>query len=167
MLEFIEFGDPSEPAVETATLRFEQRQKSRQRVTLDSGKEAGILLPHGQRLRGGDVLRTPDGCCVRVIEANEPVSLVTTQDPRSLARLSYHLGNRHVAVQINETSLRYTRDHVLDEMVRELGLQPVHEMARFEPENGAYSRHSHAHRTANAEQVHSHDLRTSHHHEKS
>ena len=167
MLEFIKFGDPSEPAAESATLRFEQRQKSRQRVTLDSGKEVGILLPHGQRLRGGDVLRTRDGRCMRVVEANEPVSLVTAQDPRLLARLSYHLGNRHVAVQINQTSLRYTRDHVLDEMVRELGLQPVHETAPFEPENGAYSRHSHGHRTAKADEVHSHELHISHQHEKS
>ncbi len=145
MLEFIELGSADDPVVESLTLPYTERQKSRQRVVLDSGKEAGILLEHGKRLYGGDILRTRDGYCLRVVEALEPVTTVITDDPRALARASYHLGNRHIPIQIGERWIRYERDHVLDDMIRRLDLSPVHEMAPFEPENGAYDRQSHAH----------------------
>jgi urease accessory protein len=145
MLEFTEHGRLDEEIAETVTLAYNERQKSRQRVILDSGTEAGIFLEHGKRLYGGDILRSSSGCCLQVVEATEPVTTVTTDDPRALACACYHLGNRHVPVQIDNTWIRYERDHVLDDMICGLDLEPIHEMAPFEPEHGAYDRHSHGH----------------------
>ncbi len=124
------------------TLPFEQRQKSRLRVHLDDGREAVLLLPRGTVLRGGDVLRTETGELIAVRAAVEAVSTAYSDDVLSLARAAYHLGNRHVPVQVAAGWLRYGRDHVLDEMLRGLGLRVDHEESVFEPEAGAY-RHGH------------------------
>ncbi len=132
--------EPITPTV-SLTAPFELRQKSRGRVRLDDGTEAAWLLPRGTVLRDGDLLRGDDDCVVGVIAAPEPVSTVLAADPLLLARAAYHLGNRHVALQIGNGWLRYQQDHVLDAMVRELGLQVVNELTPFEPEAGAY--HSH------------------------
>ncbi len=130
----------------TLTLPFEERQRTRRRVVLSTGESAVLLTPRGTLLRGGDVLSLSDGRSVRVVAAHEQVSSVHTADPRALARVAYHLGNRHVALQVGDGFVRYLRDHVLDHMVRELGLSVVVEMAPFEPEGGAYSGgHGHAH----------------------
>lgn len=129
-------------------LPFDLRQKSRLLATLDSGEEIGLTLPRGTVLRGGDRLQASDGRLVEVVAAPEQVSLVRSADIRQLARAAYHLGNRHVAVQITANSLRYLRDHVLDDMLRGLGLQVESDVLPFEPEAGAYSQghgHSHAH----------------------
>jgi urease accessory protein len=124
------------------TLPFELRQKSRLRARLDSGEEVGLFLPRGIILRQGDLLRTTDGLVVEVKAALEPVSTITTGDPLLLARAAYHLGNRHVSLQISSGWLRYPRDPVLDHLVEALGLVVVHESAPFEPDSGAYG-HSH------------------------
>ena len=84
----------------TLTVSFEQRQKSRQRVRLDSGEEAGLSLPHGTVLRAGDRLRTEDGRVVEVRALAEPVTTAYSDDPHLLARAAYHLGNRHIALEI-------------------------------------------------------------------
>jgi urease accessory protein len=144
-------------------LRFEQRQKARQRVLLESGREVGIQLERGTILRGGDTLRSADGEVIRVVAAPEPVSCVASQDALLLARAAYHLGNRHVPLQIGRRFIQYQVDHVLDVMVEALGLRVLHEHAPFEPEGGAYSlshfsSHSHAH-------DHDHGHRHSHGHE--
>ena len=125
----------------TLTLSFEQRQKSRLRVTLDSGEEVGLNLPRGTVLRSGDQLRAEDGCVIEVCAAAEPVTTAFTEDAHLLARAAYHLGNRHVALQIGW--VRYLADHVLDAMVGGLGLGIVHEERPFEPEIGAYLGSSH------------------------
>lgn len=128
------------------TLPFEERQRTRRRVALSTGEAALLLTPRGTLLRGGDVLALSDGRFVRVVAASEEVSTVHTGDPRSLARVAYHLGNRHVALEVGEGFVRYLHDHVLDDMVRELGLEVVVECAPFEPEGGAYAGgHSHSH----------------------
>lgn len=124
------------------TLPFDQRQKSRQRVRCDDGREAALSLPRGTVLRHGDCLRTQEGIWVRVIAADEPVSTVFSNDTSTLACAAYHLGNRHVPLQIGEGWLRYLRDHVLDDMLRKRGLEIVHEQAPFQPESGAYQ-HGH------------------------
>lgn len=124
-------------------LPFEARQKSRLRTRLASGEEVGVLLDRGTVLRGGDQLLASDGRVVEVIAAEEEVSVVTAADPWQLARAAYHLGNRHVAVQVCAGSLRYLRDHVLDDMVRGLGFDVAAATLPFEPEGGAYS-HGHA-----------------------
>jgi urease accessory protein len=123
----------------TLTLPFELRQRSRLRTRLDSGEDAGLLLPRGTVLRDGDLLRADSGLVVRVVAAAEDVSTVAADEPTSLARAAYHLGNRHVPLQIGVGWLRYRHDRVLDAMAAELGLEIIREQAPFEPEAGAYA----------------------------
>jgi urease accessory protein len=129
----------------TLTLPLESRIKSRLRVTLDDGREAGLFLPRGSSLRDGDCLLAEDATAVRVRAAPETVSEVHCDDPLQLARACYHLGNRHVALQIESNLLRYQHDHVLDEMLQGLGLSVAVCQAPFEPEPGAYGGHGHSH----------------------
>ena len=138
---------PSDHAHLTLTLRFEQRCRSRLRVVLDQGPEAGLFLPRGTLLAAGDWLGAETGEWVRVEAAAEPLSEVVSDDPWQLARACYHLGNRHVALQIAPGRACYLHDHVLDEMVRGLGLTVRAIEAPFIPEGGAYSGggHDHAH----------------------
>ncbi len=130
---------------DTLTLPFARRRKARQRATLDSGEEVALMLSRGAVMRGGDRLLSRAGREVIVVSAAEPVSTVRCDDPRQLARIAYHLGNRHVAVQVGRGWLRYLADHVLDDMVCGLGGAAVRESVPFEPESGAYGRHAHEH----------------------
>lgn len=125
------------------TLSYDDRQKSRLRLRLADGREAGIFLQRGSSLRNGDLLSSRDGTVLRVLAAAEPVTCVSCADPLLLARACYHLGNRHVALQIDDGCIRFRRDHVLEHMLEHLGLRPRHELAPFEPENGAYGHHEH------------------------
>jgi urease accessory protein len=130
---------PETVAADTSvTLTLEQRVKSRLRVRLEDGREAGIFLPRGDSLKAGDCLVSEEGLVVRVLAAAERVSTARIQDPLVLARACYHLGNRHVALQIEPGRLHYLHDHVLDDLVRGLGLEVSVEDAPFEPEPGAY-----------------------------
>ncbi|MBT8428607.1 MAG: urease accessory protein UreE [Gammaproteobacteria bacterium] len=138
----------------TLTLPLEKRIRSRLRVTLDDGAEAGVFLERGQVLRDGDLLGSAEGLIVQVRAAAEPVSEVRCGDPLLLARACYHLGNRHMPLQIAEGLLRYQHDHVLDDMLLGLGLQPTLVEAPFEPEPGAYGGSAQGHGHAHA---HSHD----------
>ena len=137
-------AEPGSPYLDTLTLRFELRQKSRLRARLDDGEEVALSLPRGRVLRGGDLLRADDGGVVLVKAAEEVVSIAAGLDPRTLARGAYHLGNRHIPVEVGAGFLRYQHDHVLDDMLRALGLQVSSERAPFEPEGGAYG-HGHGH----------------------
>jgi urease accessory protein len=123
-------------------LPFQLRTKSRLRTALPSGEEVALILERGSILRDGDLLLGGDGRVVRVVAAPEIVSTVHAEDARALMRASYHLGNRHVALQIGDGWVRYLHDHVLDDMVRGLGLKVRVEEAPFEPEAGAYGGHS-------------------------
>lgn len=127
------------------SLPFRERSKSRARHVLDNGEEAGLFLERGAILRGGDLLLADDGRVVQVEAANESVSTVSAADPLMLARACYHLGNRHVPLQIAAGWLRYQHDHVLDDMLRGFGLDVRVELAPFEPEGGAYVSQVHAH----------------------
>lgn len=138
MLKVYERVTAPEEAQATLVLPFELRQKSRQRASLQDGREVGLMLARGEILRNGDCLLAEDGLVIRVEAAQEHVSTVHCNDALTLARASYHLGNRHVALQIGQGWLRYKHDHVLDDMVRHLGLEVSDEMAPFEPEGGAY-----------------------------
>lgn len=129
----------------TLTLPFEQRQKSRLRIRLDNGQDAGLFLPRGTVLRHGDRLRATSGLVVEVRAAPEAVSTARADDALLLARAAYHLGNRHVVLQLGPGWLRYPHDHVLDNMARELGLTVNREQAPFEPEAGAYGGGHHRH----------------------
>lgn len=142
------------------TLPFELRQKSRLKARLNTDVEVGLMLPRGHLLRGGDCLKAEDGSVIKIQAADEDVSTVYHADPLMIARASYHLGNRHVALQIGTGWLRYQHDHVLDEMVKGLGLEVKFESAPFEPEGGAYGGHSHSH----GGHSHTHDETHSHEH---
>jgi len=130
-------------------LPFEKRQISRQRIVLESGREAALKMPRGDLLRGKDLLITDQSEVILVIAANESVSIVTADNLNELARAAYHLGNRHVAVEVGNGWLSYLHDHVLDDMVSGLGgLRLKHAEKPFEPEAGAYHSHgSHNHTT--------------------
>ena len=158
MLELTERVDHGEPFA-TLTLPLEKRIRSRLRVILDDGSEAGVFLQRGQVLQEGDLLASPEGLIVQVRAAAEPVSEVRCDDPLLLARACYHLGNRHMSVQIGQGLLRYRHDHVLDDMLRGLGLQPAFVEAPFEPEPGAYggSAQGHGHAHDHAHGGHAHD----------
>jgi len=127
------------------TLPYELRQKSRLRARLDEGAEIGLFLPRGTVLRHGDRLLTSTGELIEVRAANECVSTASSDDALLRVRAAYHLGNRHVPLQISAHWLRYRHDHVLDDMLRQLGLSVITEQAPLEPEAGAYSGHHHGH----------------------
>jgi urease accessory protein len=131
-------------------LPFERRQKTRQRARLSTGQEIGIQLLRGTVLRGGDRLRSAVGNVIEVVSAPEVVSTVPTRSLIDLARVAYHLGNRHVALEVGDGWVRYLADHVLDAMVDQLGLLVVRELEPFEPERGAYGEHGTPHAQANA-----------------
>ena len=163
MIEIDHLCETKQAAALTLTLPFELRQKSRFKTRLDDGRDAGVFLPRGHLLRGGDCLKTTDGDIVEVRAADETVSTIYSNSPLELARACYHLGNRHVNLQITEKWIRYLHDHVLDEMVAGLGLKVTVEEAGFEPEAGAYGgghRHGDEH-----DHSHSHDHDHGHHHE--
>ena len=134
------------PCQDKLVLPFDRRQKSRLRVRLESGEEAGLMLERGTILRGGDCLQADDGRVILVVAADEPVLHVTADTPQQLARAAYHLGNRHVPLQGGEDWLRLEQDHVLKEMILGLGVNAVELSSPFEPEAGAYGgghRHQH------------------------
>ena len=133
---------PDATATEQLLLTFESRCKSRLRTKLASGEECGLFLERGGVLRGGDKLLGNDGRVVAVLAAPESLLEAASNDPLQLARAAYHLGNRHVAVQLLASSLRIAQDHVLGEMLRGLGLPVTEIEAPFEPEAGAYGTHS-------------------------
>lgn len=133
-------------------LPFDMRQKSRLRVVLASGLEAALMLERGIILRGGDVLRAEDGRLVQVIAADQAVTNVTAQTARALMCAAYHLGNRHVPLQVGDGWLRLEEDYVLNDMLKGLGMQTTNILAPFEPESGAYGggrRHQHDDETVN------------------
>lgn len=128
-------------------LPFETRSRSRFKGRLENGEPVGVVMTRGRVLRGGDLLLADDGRVIEVGAAAESVSTARSADARLLARAAYHLGNRHVALELGAGWLRYAHDHVLDGMVGILGLELAVELMPFEPEAGAYGHlqvHGHA-----------------------
>ena len=152
MLHFIQIISEQLPLYSSATLSFDQRVKSRQKVTLDNGEQVGLFLARGTVLQKGNCLQAETGEVIKVKAAEESVSTAYIDDAVMLARASYHLGNRHVALQIGAGFIRYQHDHVLDDMIRGLKLTVIVEQAAFKPEPGAYDQHSHS-----AGEHHSHE----------
>lgn len=144
MLEVHEVVHEPLAAGDQLVLPFELRRKSRLRAMTTAGVELALLLPRGTVLRDGDRLRAANGTVIEVQAAPEAVTTARSADAMLFARACYHLGNRHVPLQVGPGWLRYLADHVLDKMVAELGLTVEHEQARFEPEAGAYHQHGHA-----------------------
>ena len=121
-------------------LPFDLRQKSRQRATLESGEEVAVALARGEVMRGGDLVVATSGQVVEVVAEREHVMHVEC-DSAELARVAYHLGNRHVPVQVGDGWLRFLADGVLEKMVAGLGAKVTALEAAFEPEAGAYAPH--------------------------
>lgn len=126
-------------------LPFDKRQKSRLRAQLDSGEDVALNLPRGEVLRGGDLVVTSDGRIVEIVAQAEQVVHVVCAEATALARAAYHLGNRHVPVQLGEGFLRFAADHVLEAMLQGLGATLTRMDAPFEPEAGAYAGGHHHH----------------------
>lgn len=148
MREFTQVLAPmkSSEVLEQVTLTFHQREKSRLKVVLPTGEEIGLFLPRGTVLKAGDVLTNDKNQKIEIVAANEVVSTITANDPHLLLRIAYHLGNRHVPLQVESNWLRYGHDHVLDEMVTLLGGHVSVEKQPLHPESGAYGGgHSHGH----------------------
>ena len=131
-------GNGSTTAAEQLRLPFDLRQKSRLRTKLASGEDAWLLLPRGEILRGGDLLLATDGRMVSVIAEPEQVLHIECANATAIAKAAYHLGNRHVPVQVGDGFLRITADHVLANMLEGLGAKLTPLLAPFEPEAGAY-----------------------------
>lgn len=131
------------PATDSVALPYDERKRSRLKVVLASGKEAGIFLGRGDHLHGGDRLLAEDASTVvEILAAAEKLIEATADTPLLFARAAYHLGNRHVPVQIVPTAnggkLRFQTDHVLAEMIKGLGCVVTETEAPFQPESGAY-----------------------------
>ncbi len=152
----------------TIELDWDTRQKSRFDATDSLGRALGIFLARGMAVRGGDVLVAEDGSLVRVIAAPQPVLRITHCSehgtPFDLLRAAYHLGNRHVPIELKPEHLKIEPDHVLADLLRAMHLIVHAETSAFEPEGGAYSAQGHAH--AN-EHKHDHGEHGSHDHGQS
>jgi len=138
------FADAQARVDEILELPFERREKSRFRAVLLSGELIGISMPPGTLLRHGTRLKLDDGRVVAVEAQLETLLEVRAQDAQDLARIAYHVGNRHVPLQIGDACLWLLPDHVLRAMVLRLGGLVQEVQAAFEPESGAYG-HSHVH----------------------
>jgi urease accessory protein len=135
-------------------LPFESRQKTRLNTRLVSGEEVALALPRGEILRGGDLVTASDGRVIEVVA--EPEKLLHVESD-ALAKVAYHLGNRHVPVQMGQGFLRIVADHALEEMVKKLGAKVSAVEAPFEPEAGAHADGHHEHdETGHAGKSHEH-----------
>lgn len=131
------------PATDSVALAYDERKRSRLKVTLASGREAGIFIERGDHLHGGDRLAEEEGSTVvEILAAPEKLIEAVADSPLLFARAAYHLGNRHVSVQIvptdNGGKLYFQVDNVLAEMVKGLGCSVCETEAPFQPESGAY-----------------------------
>ena len=154
----------------TVELDWDVRQKSRFDATDSSGRALGVFLPRGSVVRGGDVLVGEDGSLVRVQAAPQPVLKVTAcaehGTPFDLLRAAYHLGNRHVTLELQPDHLKLEPDHVLAEMLRQRHLIVAAVTEPFEPEGGAYAAPAHAHGHEHGhDHGHAHDHGHGHDHE--
>jgi urease accessory protein len=173
MLELVLDAADTRRPTDSLTLAFELRRRARLRARLDSGTEVGLLLERGLSLKHGQRLATRDGSLVVEIRARaELLSTVSTPDPHLLTRVAYHLGNRHVPLQIEPGRVSYQHDHVLDGLVHELGLHALVVERPFEPEAGGYAsgghrhdHHDHGHGHHGHGRDHSHDHSHGHGHD--
>lgn len=135
---------PVETPYACLCMDFGQRQKVRSRVLATNGESVGLHIQRGSTLKDGDHLLSDDGKVFVVRAQREPLSVVECADAQTLARAAYHLGNRHVRVQVERDRVSYQTDHVIDDMLFQLGLQVSHRELPFEPEPGAYHKHGSA-----------------------
>ena len=130
---------PTAAAVDRVVLDADERFRRRVVLTGEGGTRFLLDLPEATALRDGDALALDDGALVAVIAKPEPVVEIAAADAAALARLAWHLGNRHTELEILHDRLRMRRDHVLEEMLAGLGARLSFAHAPFEPERGAYA----------------------------
>ena len=156
----------------TVELDWDVRQKSRFDAADSQGRTLGVFLPRGTVVRGGDVLVAEDGSLIRVTAAPQPVLVVRHcsdhGSPFDLLRAAYHLGNRHVALELQPDHLKLEPDHVLADLLRQMHLIVAEVNEPFEPESGAYApggHAAHAHDDAHHDHGHDHDHDHDHGHD--
>ena len=155
----------------TVELDWDVRQKSRFDATDSQGRALGVFLPRGSVVRGGDVLVAEDGSLVKVLAKAQPVMVVRAcaehGSPFDLVRAAYHLGNRHVPLQLEPDHLKLEPDHVLAALLRRMHLIVTDAVESFEPEGGAYAEagtHGHGQRDLGTAQGHEHGHEHGHPH---
>jgi urease accessory protein len=159
------------------TLPYESRQRGRLRARTDTGYDVGLFLDRGPVLRHGDCLEAKSGEIIRIRAAEEPIVSAYIEMGIPMARLCYHLGNRHVSLAIGEELtakegtrgwVRFPPDHVLEKLAERLGANLIHHQAPFDPEPGAYAQagahahtytesHSHSHASSTHNHGHGHN----------
>ncbi len=153
----------------TVELDWDVRQKSRFDAVDSAGRQLGVFLPRGSAVRGGDVLVAEDGSMIRVVAAPQAVLRITHCSehgtPFDLIRAAYHLGNRHVPIELKPDHLKIEPDHVLADMLRAMHLIVREVNEPFEPEGGAYSAggHGHGHEHDHGHEAHGHEAHAHEH----
>ncbi|WP_207061156.1 urease accessory protein UreE [Motiliproteus sp. SC1-56] len=156
-------GQPA-AILDRLALPYDLRKRGRFKATSEGGREVGVFIERGQVLADGDLLQTDCGQLIQVTAAPEAVVTASTDDWLAFAKVCYHLGNRHVPLEVGDRWLRFQPDHVLQELAERYGLTAIAEQAPFSPENGAYGlshigheshTHGHSHSHGNT-QGHSH-----------
>lgn len=127
----------------TLPMTADDRTRSRHRFETDTGEVVNLCLPRGTVLRDRDLLQSEDASCLILVTA-KPESVLTVRASTGLLlmRAAYHLGNRHVALEVTDNYLRFSPDSVLQGMLEKMGLEVIAEIVPFQPETGAYG-HSH------------------------
>jgi urease accessory protein len=150
-------GTWSGAAADRVVLDYDDRHRRRMTMTGAEGTSFLLDLPAAAELRGGDALLLEDGRLVEVVAAPEPLLEIRCTDPLHLARVAWHLGNRHLPAQLLPGALRIRRDHVIADMARGLGAEAIEISAPFDPEGGAYAAaggHQHHHEAHNGHHEH-------------
>jgi len=141
-------------------LDWDTRQKSRFDAEDSQGRTLGVFLSRGALVRGGDVLVAEDGSLIKVVATPQPVLVIRPcgehGSPLDLMRAAYHLGNRHVQLDLRSDRLQIEPDHVLADMLRNMHLIVTEELAPFEPEGGAYAAGGHGHEHHDHAHAHAH-----------
>jgi len=160
----------AEAACDIVTLDFDDRFRRRRAYTAEAGLAFLLDLAEATVLRDGDALRLEDGRLIAVRAAPEPLIEVTAGETIGLARLAWHLGNRHLPAEIDDARILIRHDHVIETMLRGLGAGVREVLAPFNPEGGAYGEHNraaahpHAHHHDDHDHPHDHGDGHPHHH---
>jgi urease accessory protein len=145
----------------SVSLDWDVRQKSRFQVEDSSGRVLSVFLQRGHVVRGGDVLVADDDSLIRIEAAPQALLRITTcpqhGTPFDLIRAAYHLGNRHVPIELQADHLKIEPDHVLADMLRAMHLHVAEVHESFEPESGAYGDHGGHHHGHDDKHDHGHD----------
>jgi urease accessory protein len=156
MLEVHQKSTTTADATTELWLPWDMRKRGRLRSRTADGRDIGLFLERGEPLREGEKLQTDCGEIIAVRAATEDVASASCDDWLVFSRACYHLGNRHVPLQIEARRLRFQRDPVLQQLAALLGLHVIEESAPFHPESGAYSGHGHQHEQKPDSQKHDH-----------